>query len=155
MRFTNNFFSNQRTYTVDKAEAAEILLPRCQSSPPMTANEKEEQKEYLPIYCLLLSSLSKLVSYVRKAIIIGTLSWQIFESAKVWGVHSAERNAPIEVKLSCSLVKESLSFSNLVFSNLCSSCPLRICLSSKTTGKQEEWNTIKQVFEGGKQLHRK
>ena len=56
------------------------------------------------------------------------------------------------MKVPCSLVKESLSFSNLVFSNLCSSYLWRICVSPKTTGKKAERNSIKHSFEGSKLL---
>jgi hypothetical protein len=83
----------------------------------------------------ILSS-QKLVRNCGKAIKKAVIFSQTLESSKSSEVHSTERNLPLEVKLSCNLVKESLNFSNLVFSNLCSSYLWRICLSSRTTGKQ-------------------
>ena len=99
-------------------------------------------------------SSRKLVDLVRKAIIIWSISWQILECTKLWGADYTVRNPPFEVKVPCNLVKESLSFSNLVFSSLCSSYLWRICISSKTTGKKAERNSIKHSFEGSKPLHR-
>ena len=103
---------------------------------------------------LLLSS-SKLVISLRKAIIIWSISWQILECTKLRGADSTVSNPPFEVKVPCNLVKESLSFSNLVFSSLFSSYLWRICVSSETTGKKAERNSIKHSFEGSKPLHRK
>ena len=94
---------------------------------------------YFFIYQILPSIYTVLfkVSDIRwQAIKNATICSQIFESAKSWGAHSTERNPPLGAKLSCNLVKETLSFSNIAFSNLCSSYLWRICPSSRTTGKQ-------------------
>ena len=81
-------------------------------------------------------SSQKLVRNCGKAIKKAVIFSQTLESSKSSEVHSTERNLPLEAKLSCNFVKESLNFSNLVFSNLCSSYLWRICLSSRTIGKQ-------------------
>ena len=91
---------------------------------------------YYYTYQLPVLSSQKLVRNCGKAIKKAVIFSQILESSKSSEVHSTERNLPLEAKLSCNFVKESLNFSNLVFSNLCSSYLWRICLSSRTIGKQ-------------------
>ena len=58
------------------------------------------------IYSIVLSFL-KLVRTSRKAIKKAVIFSQILESSKSSEVHSTERNLPLEVKLSCNLVKET------------------------------------------------
>ena len=62
--------------------------------------------------------LSKVCGIKRQGHKKAMIFSQILECSKSSGVHSTERNLPLEVELPCSLVKESLNFSNLVFSNL-------------------------------------
>ena len=86
----------------------------------------------------------------KKAVIFS----QILECSKSSEVHSTERNLPLEVKLSCNLVKESLNFSNLVFSNLYFLClwrfPHFFSDNRRTTWKKYfERNNL-----GTKRLHR-
>ena len=66
----------------------------------------------------ILSSLKFVSPSAQQAIKKAVIFSQILECSKSSEVHSTERNLPLEVKLSCNLVKESLNFSNLVFSNL-------------------------------------
>ena len=108
-------------------------------------------KDYYTIY--LLSS-QKLVRNCGKAIKKAMIFSQILECSKSSEVHSTERNLPLEVELSCNFVKESLNFSNLVFSNL-----YFLCLWRFSHFFSDNWRTTwKKYFErnnlGTKQLHR-